>query len=252
MKQQDIGRRELLATVGGAGALALGVGTVGRLRSRSRSYTDDTYAGTSNPESVVQVAWYEVYNGAVQETQGTDAGATRALDPDVTPTYVPEPTGGPRIALGDVLPGDTGRLAVGVLADQLPSSGERLAVTLSAGAVDENENGVNEPEVAAGDDARDSELARTTTASVWLDEGLVSCDGDRGTGDTVLLSGSLRDVLDTLRGGIPVGESCLGEGEHRCFGFEWSLPVGTSDVVQTDSTGFDLVVTATTCGEDPA
>lgn len=251
MKPRDIGRRELLATVGGAGALALGVGTVGRLQARSRPYTNYTYAGTNDSESVVQVAWYEVYNGAIRETQGTDAGATRALDPDATPTYVPEPTGGPRIAIGDVLPGDAGRLAVGVPADQLPSSGERLAVTLSAGVVDEDENGVNEPEVAAGDDVRDSELGAMTTASVWLDEGLVSCDGHRGAGDTVLVSGSLRDVLDTLRGGIPVGESCLGEGEHRCVGFEWSLPVDTSDVVQTDSAGFDLVVTATSCGEEP-
>jgi hypothetical protein len=252
MKRQDIRRRELLATVGGAGALALGVGTVGRRQARSRPYTKYTYAGTSDPESVVQVAWYEEYNGAIQETQGTDADAVRALDPDAPPTYVPEPTGGPRIALSDVLPGDAGRFVVGVRADQLPSSGERLAVTLSVDGVVEAENGVNEPEVAAGDDAGDAELAAMTTATVWLDEGLVPCDGNRGVGDTVLLSGSLRDVLDALRGGVSIGESCLGEGDHRCFGIEWALPVGTTDVVQTDSAGFDLLVRATTCGEEPA
>lgn len=252
MTPRNIGRRELLATVGGVGAVALGADTIGQRAAPARQYTNYTYAGTSDPESVVQVAWYEAYNGVVQETQGAAAEASQALAPDTEPTYVSEPTGGPRIDLGDVLPGDDGRFVVGVLVDRLPSPGERLAATLSVDGVLEAENGVNEPELVGGDDASEAELASMTTATVWLDDGQVACDGRQGVGDTVLASGSLRDVLDRLRGGVSLGERCLGAGDRRCVGLEWTLPAGTSDAVQTDSVAFDLVVTATTCGEEGA
>ncbi|MFT4921221.1 MAG: hypothetical protein ACI8XM_000417 [Haloarculaceae archaeon] len=252
-----LSRRRVLAGLGAAGSLALGAGFYTAV-TRARPYTKYTYAQTDETGgSRLRVAWYESYNGQFLEAQtdSTETNATRVLETETAPEYVPEATG-PVVSVGNVMPGDTGTLVVGLQVESIAEGEEGLEVWFRPTLTDDLENGVNEPERRdpdeddTGDGLSRGELGRAMESNVWRDSGLVggvgACDGARGAGETPFESGSLVETFEALREGVQIAP-CLGEGERRCFGFEWSLPVEPNNAVQTDSVAFDLVFVGVSC-----
>lgn len=261
-------RRRVLAGVGSLGfaAAAAGGGLPAR-PGRSPPYTRYTFAATGDDtdDGRLRVAWYERYNGALVETQGdtTGANASTVLDPATPPTYVAEAPG-PVVTVGNVLPGDSGLLAVGLLAERVEGATD-VDVWLRASLDGNCENRVTEPE--SKDPAETDplgppscpdepglgtgELAGAVRAAAWLDAGLAgvgACDGALGPGETPLASGSLGDVLraPALADGTRLA-ACLAPGDHRCLGLSWDLPADAGNDVQGDSLSFSLEFAGVPC-----
>ena len=243
MHPLDTRRRQLLAAIGGVGALATG-SWIERQLSGSPQFTHYTYAATPEDtgEEVLEVAWYATYNGQLTITQGTgdEANASKVLDPDADPRYVPDATG-PVVSLSNVLPGDSGRLVVGLRA----SRDVRVDLT---GAVRTSESGQTEPESSV-DSSADGELGETIRVDLWHDTGPLGvggCDGERGLGDEPIDEGSLVDVIRGLEPPRTIVD-CLSADARRCIGFDWSFPTSASNENQTDGVEFDLEFRATSC-----
>jgi hypothetical protein len=236
-----ITRRTLLAGLGAAGAVGVGATQLPRVLGRSPQYAYYTYAA---PDSLVRVAWYETYNGAFLEAtnEHTETNASTVLDPADTPLYVPEATG-PVLSIGNVLPGDSGVVVLGIEAeDGGTPANVRVRPILTAN----DENGRTEPEQRAGDGtAASGELADAVRLAVWRDDAPTrACDGERGVSDTTIVEDSLRTVSDRFgANGIDLG--CLDPGDARCLGFAWRFDGGND--VQGDSVTFDVVVDAVDC-----
>lgn len=255
-------RRSLLASAG-LGALALSSGAFVLTGAGKRpAYTQYTYAQTDeiDADAYVTVAWQEQYNGTVLETQaGASAADVNAtLDPDLAPYYVPDATG-PVISLPNVLPGDTGRLAVGINVETIPPGEDALEVWFRLVVTENAENGVVEPEAATGDDATTGELAAALDVTVWEDVGVAGiggCDGrltELATPDEpvrfepVVADGSLLDAETALTAGVQLGQDCLVQGDTRCLGLTWELPWESGNELQGDSVAFDLSFAAVSC-----
>jgi hypothetical protein len=241
MKPLDTRRRQLLAAVGSVGAVAT-VSQVGRdFLSESPEFTYYTYAATAEQlqDEVLQVAWYEEYNGQPIERQGggSETNASKVLDPDEDPAYVPDATG-PVITFPNVLPGDSGRLVVGLRAT------EDVQIDLEA-SVTSTDNGQVEPEPNG-----QGELDDVIQAELWHDTGSVfglgGCDGNRGMGDQLIEGGSLGEVLGGLDRTVV---DCLEAESRRCIGFDWTFPVTAGNETQSDEVEFDLVFRARSCPE---
>jgi hypothetical protein len=205
-------------------------------------YTSYTYAQSPGDDRV-RVAWYETYNGTRLEHQGGTAGATanETLDPEESPSYVPE-VSGPVISLRNVMPGDAGSLAIAIQLAERPEGSGPISLDLSGRLTATDENGRTEPERKAGDTTDTvGELPDALEAAVWVDDGPIPCDGVRML-DTTLVEGSLRDVIDTIAGGERLCTGCFGTPTHYCLGFEWSLPSATGNEAQTDGVEFELAV----------
>ncbi|MFW6384927.1 MAG: hypothetical protein ACOCY7_02200 [Halodesulfurarchaeum sp.] len=248
-------RRTILATIGAAGALTVGSGVVG---GRSPPYTKYTYAQTGAEGLRVSVAWYERYNGEFLEAQNdsTETNATTVTDPHQPPFYVPETTG-PILTLANVLPGDSGAVLVGLLAEQVPETLEGADLWFRPVLTGNEENGVTEPELKHGDEDDVSEngsgeLADALTVQLFIDDGLVGgCDGRYGVFDSAIIDQtSLRNAFVSLESGVKLTDSCLNAGDHRCLGLAWELPAATGNVVQTDSVSFDLEFVGVGCGSE--
>lgn len=234
-------RRRVLASVGlgGIGSAAL----VGRIVPSGPPWQSYTYAQTPTQERIL-VAWYETYNGALQEHQGGRAGvnATTALNPGADPAYVPVDSG-PVVTVGNVLPGDSGRLAVGIALENRPEGSNPLAIDLTLTLGDESDAGEAEPERVAGGNPPGGTLADEVAVTLWADSGVFPCDGEFAAGDPQIANGSLRSVTSTLASGHRLCEACFPLGvRHRCLGLAWSLPAGTGNEVQTDTVTFGLGV----------
>lgn len=250
-------RRQVLAGVGCLGAGSVGSRFLFRTDSDVR-YTQYTTV-TGDDGDRVRVAWRETYNGERRGSDGSDAPAT--VGPDESPAYVGDASG-PAIDLSDVVPGDTGRLAVGLRAedgdDWTPS-----AVWLRTALIEDCENGVTEPEArSSGEDEprgrRDceaepgigtGELGSGLRVGIWRDDGpLDACDGRRTpVAEPYLASGSARAVFTgPLADGIRAVD-CLPRDERSCLAVEWSLPGETGNHVQTDSAAFALELATTGC-----
>ena len=241
MKPLDTRRRQLLAAVGGFGALAT-VSQLGQdFLSESPEFTYYTYAATSEDleEEILQVAWYEEYNGQTVERQGggSETNASTVLDPDEDPAYVPD-AAGPVISISNVLPGDSGRLVVGLRAT------EDVRIDVAA-SVTSTDNGQVEPEPNG-----QGELDDAIQAELWHDTGSVfglgGCDGNNGIGDQSIDTGSIGEVLGGLDRTLV---DCLEAESRRCMGLDWSLPATTGNEAQSDGMGFDLVFRARSCPE---
>ena len=191
-------RRELLT---GIGAGAIGVGGLSLRRDTPR-FSRYTYAAPEDDtdDRRLSIAWYERYNGAfVANHAGTNDSLDTTLDPDSGPEYVEEATfvtdaTGPVLSVGNVLPGDSGTLVVGL--EVVNDDGaEPLDVWFRGSVTDDAENGVNGPERAAGDFTSDGELddaatvdlsavralSGVTSAEAVDGEVVVSCDADAKT-----------------------------------------------------------------------
>lgn len=266
MNEDGLTRRQVLAGLGGAGVVVAGFGVA--RAARRPAYQRYTYA-QSDDGGVLRVAWYETYDdGSGDEFQENQAGtgednATRVLDPNAGPSYVDDAPG-PVVTLSNVLPGDSGVLVAGVEVAEVPEGEEGVDVWLRIGnfdqgwlPVEEAENGINEPESAAGDtSAADGELDEELRVALWKDGGVggvVSpCDGRRGLAP-LLAEGDLSTVTaergdDAYGAGVKLYD-CLAAGQSRCLAFAWEIPTTVGDRIQSDSVQFDIAFGATSCGD---
>lgn len=246
-------RRSVLAGAVGLGAISAagtGLGLLGR-----RPYTHYTYAQTvgDTNDAILRVAWYETYNGQVEETQnGVESDANATLDPATDPQYV-EDAPGPIIDLAGVVPGDSGSLVVGLEAVE---ESTRVWFRPTVDATDEN--GINEPEVKAGDTTDgdgQGELQDYVSVRIWRDEGLLDsgfgrCDGSYTAGESQVTDGkvALGTVGPDFADGLELVD-CLEPGENYCLGLSWDLPADTGNQIQTDSVDFSLQFIGIPCSE---
>ncbi|MDZ7746625.1 MAG: hypothetical protein U5K28_09020 [Halobacteriales archaeon] len=253
-------RRQLLAGLGG-GSLAFGGIAFGQ---RPPRFTEYTYAAPDDDtdDARMRVAWYETYNGAVTENHaGTLATREDSLDPVDGPAYVTEATlvtdtAGPVVTVGNVLPGDTGTLVVGIeVVDEAGAT--PLDVYLRAAITDDSENGINEPELVAGDTTPDDgELDTVTTVEVWRDGSpFGSCDGVRQFGPGLEPAILARTTADAGFTGQIADEGilafdCLPVGALRCVALKWTLPEATGNAAQGDTTAFAVELGGVACGSD--
>ncbi|MFW5964131.1 MAG: hypothetical protein ACOCQM_04635 [Natronomonas sp.] len=248
-------RRQLLAGIGGG---TLAAGGIAAARPADPTFTRYTYAAPDTDDNRLRVAWYERYNGAfLEHHNGTDEVAlVDALDPGTTPEYVLEASG-PVVSLSNVVPGDSGVLVVGleVVDDE---SAEPLDIYVRAVVTEDAENGVNEPELVAGDDpdSDDGELGAAREVVLWRDDvpgG--SCDGEfqpmAGFAETAIAEGSMASAFaGTLGTEGELAVDCLSVGSVRCVSLSWQVPPETDNRTQTDSVGFDLTFAGVPCGSE--
>lgn len=258
-----ITRRELLTGIGGG---ALAIGGLSR-RWDSPNFSQYTYAAPEDDtdDRRLRIAWYERYNGAFLENHaGTSDGFEATLDPDTAPAYVDEATyvtdvTGPVISVGNVLPGDTGTLVVGLeVVDS--DRAEPLDVWFRASLTEDEEHGVNGPERAAGDTTPDDgELDEAAVVEVWLDGSpFGSCNGTKEFDET--LESSLVAPASFAEAFAPTSDAgdadgilafdCLSPGSLRCIALRWEFPEGTGNRSQGDSLGFDFSFAGGACGGD--
>jgi hypothetical protein len=239
-------RRTLLRNLGIAGASTAGF--VLATSGSSRGYVQEMQV--ENPEGI-WVAWTERYNGEVLEADETD-------DRD---GY------GPTIDIGNLLPGDSGSLAIRVQPTAEEGSEAQYQLHVSMSSLTESEGGLSEPEQKGGygsvsDTTRhDGELAQAIDATVAYDSGVLStgllaCDGSIGLGEFgTIASGTLEEVVAALQAGLrldpPGDDGCFAIDEGVCLVLEWALPEGVGNQVQTDSVSFDLTFRCEGC-EGPA
>jgi hypothetical protein len=160
------------------------------------------------------------------------------------------------IQIGNVLPGDSGSLHIGLQA----VADDPVTVSMT-GSLDANdENGFSEPESAAGDTSPNvGELASNVETTIWDDTGVAlggfgACDGthqriiDGAIEEPVIESGTLETVLGNLTDRTIV--ECLGtNADTYCIGFDWELPEGTTNEVQSDGATFTIAFVPTLCEE---
>jgi hypothetical protein len=257
-------RRELLA---GIGAGTLGVGGLSLVPS-GPEFHYYTYAADGDVDDRrVRVAWHERYNGAFQETHnGTaDPGFDAALDPDTAPTYIDEATyvtgvSGPVLSVGNTLPGDEGTLVVGLeVVDDGDFIAEPLDIWLRARITADDENGINGPELAAGDTtATDGELDDQVFVELWRDGApLGSCNGEKNLLESLESSIVPRSPLSvafdpTSDVGDADGQRVLqglDPGNTRCIALSWAFPESTAtNAAQGDSATFDLAFAGVPAG----
>lgn len=255
-------RRDVLAGIGG-GSLAVGGFT---LTQRPRRFAQYTYAAPDDDTSdgLLRVAWYETYNGAfVENHAGASDGADATLDPGTAPAYVEEATlvtdvSGPVIAMGDVLPGDSGTLVVGL--EVVGETTTPLDVWFHASTTVDADNRVNEPEQVAGDTTPDDgELDDETLVELWVDDSpLGGCNGvldvDESLRTPLVARAPIGDAFaPTSDAGDADGRrvfECLEPGALRCIALSWELPKSASNRIQGDSLGFDFAFAGTGCGGD--
>ena len=234
--------------------MAFGVGAV---RARDPPYTKYTYAQTQSEGGRLSVAWYETYNGEFQEAQNasTEQNATTVTDPGIAPYYIAEATG-PIVTLENVLPGDSGAVLIGLLAEQVPVEEEAMEVWFRPVLTGNFENGLTEPEFAAsdeddtGDGTSAGEMADALTVRFFKDDGILGgCDGNFWIDDTPITpEASMALVFESLSDGVNLTDGCLLEGQRLCLGFTWELPAAIGNHVQTDGVAFDLEFAGVSCG----
>jgi hypothetical protein len=270
---QNTTRRRLLRNLAVGGVAVAGSALVVGQAAGQPPYTHYTYAqvdtgdskraGTADGDGegteYLRVAWYATYNG---EPLGDPAvNATEALS---TPRFVADAPEGPVVQLDGLLPGDSGSLVVGLLAERDPTT-----VWFRPELLADEEGSLIEPEVAAGDTTAAGELGATLRAELWLDagvldSGIAGCNGRRDPGESLLaapdgspaegtaagLAAAFADgVRLPLRSGNGDCPDALGRGRSACVGLAWSLPPGANDT-QTDRLALSLRFVPTACGDE--
>lgn len=257
----NLTRRGVLTALGGVGLAAVaGTGLAGASHPPFSRYT---LAQASDGTGSLRVAWYERYNGETVESTGNGtAPATETLDPTTDPTYVDDAPGAV-VSLGNVLPGDSGTLVVGLEAiDADLDVWFRPRLTVDA------ENGQNEPESLdeGVDSSGEGELGSATDVLCWLDNSVVfgACNGRPDLfeprvqhPDGTKAQGTFVSVADALEDGVRLpfdgGDGCpdaLPAGGNRCVGLRWELPESVGNTVQSDSLEFAMEFVAVSCGDD--
>ncbi|MFC7097897.1 hypothetical protein [Halobaculum marinum] len=255
-------RRGVLTALGVAGfSTVAGARLAGGSRPPFARYT---VAQATDGPGALRVSWYETYNGTPIDSPEGDpvAGAEDTLDPTTGPTYVDDAPGAV-VSLGNVLPGDSGNLVIGLQAlDADLNVWFRPVLTANA------ENGQNEPEeLAEGVDTDGvGELGGVTNSLFWLDNSVVfgACDGQADlfepqvpTADGSGAAGAFVDVVEAFETGVRLpfdgGDGCpeaLPQDGNRCVGFRWAVPEEIGNTIQSDSLEFTLEFAAVSCGDD--
>lgn len=250
MPKNNSTRRNILkAAGGGIGAFGLLGFTHTALAAGEVEYNQETLVQGSEVD--IRVAWKEVYNGAVLESQDTAINRT---------------TDGPVVTIGDLMPGDSGRVAFGIVVNEETSDIDQATISLriSPGPNGFAENGRNEPEMKAGDSTPNiGELQDAVDVTVWYDAGVLNtlpygaCDGDVTPTEGILASGTLAEITASeslgswtnLATNPLTGSECLQDGQFLCLGVEWSVDSSVGNIVQGDSAKFDIEFGADPCSQ---
>ena len=218
---ETISRRQVLGSVGVVGMVGLGFRRPG-VTDDGPAYTDYTYARPDDENGPrLRVAWYSTYNGAVKNTTpGTD----EYVDDYSESIY------GPLVAESNVLPGDSGTVALSCVAEEMDAR-IRLFPTV------------------AGD------LSQVVEVAFWHDTGILgigSCAGTDEIPDNPAYRGTLAAFSEAygengllLRKGF---SNCLSEGDRHCLGFAWWLNESIGNEWQGQGLEFGLTFVATQCG----
>jgi len=257
MPLDSLTRRRILAAVGSAGALYLGVDRAGAALGyetvdMNQRTVNGTYAQTNEFTQApprIALTWREIVNGTVQE----DTGLTTDTEGE---------TGGVGLIVDEaVMPGDSGSVTMRaeLLERDTPTEDAQLYLLLRLS--DTAENGVNEPELDAGDDpgTDGGELHEHTEVSVWIDEGIFSGNGELEDlpviGDETVAEGTLAEVADpdpksTGDGEYQIsidGETCLSPGDEVYVSFRWQIPESVGNIIQGDSATFQVAFDPRPC-----
>lgn len=223
-------RRKLLGGVGAAGLVTLGFrGTT--VTGNTPEYTNYTYAQTDDDGPRLRVAWYSTYNDRVVNA----APVTNETGDAPTDAYVDgydATSDGPLIAASNVLPGDSGTIALGLLAAEMDAR-VRLVPAVSG------------------------ELSEVVDIALWYDTGLFGIGGCAGTG-SIPTAPEIEMTLaefgrtygpgtDGLRLRNGIGD-CLAEGDRLCLGFAWRIDDSVTNEWQSESLEFELAVSTEQCG----
>lgn len=239
LQTPPISRRQLLASVGAVGVVGLGFRRA-TVTGEPPAYTDYTYAMSDDGGPRLRVAWYSTYNGRLVNATPVEGGSdATAGDGDPTPPeayvdgYDPE-TYGPLVSHANVLPGDSGTVALGLFAEEMDAR-LRLIPTV------------------------DGDLGRVVDLAVWYDTGLFGIGGCAGT-DVVPESPDVETTLAAFGeeygpgspspDGFPLREGfgdCLPEGDRLCLGFAWRIDESVTNEWQGRGVGFELAVAAEQC-----
>lgn len=245
-------RRRILGVLGTTGIVTMGAA---KAQSQPVSYNRRRSVNTQADGVDLQVDWKEWYNGTVLKSQDTPT----SRDEDSRPL----------IELAGVMPGDSGRVAIGlsVTTERGRPPPMEIAMRVREYPSSRAENGRTEPEVKAGDDSPDlGELQDHLDVLLWYDTGIRiddtpiygACDASFGVGDVELASGTLAEVavtdesgtyrlLDATPGDGADQNPCLRPNEAMCLGFEWSIAPESSNVIQGDSVSFAIEFGARQC-----
>lgn len=265
MPLDSLSRRRILAAVGSAGALYLGADRAGAAlgldpvdmnqRTVNGTYAQPTdWDESEDAPPRIGLVWRERVNGTVtEETELTVDGET----------------GGVGLIVDEaVVPGDSGSVTMRArLLERENQATANAELYLRFNLSDAAENGINDPERAAGDTTSGSdagELDDIAEIRVWKDDGMFgSGDGELTwgdvpvVGDTEITDGwqSLAEVDESqaFDGGYQLsigGETCLDpSNEPEVYvSFKWeipqSLPAGSPwddiNVIQGDSARFQI------------
>ncbi|SIS17803.1 hypothetical protein [Natronorubrum thiooxidans] len=233
-RTSTITRRKLLGGVGATGLVTLGFRGA-TVTSDTPDYTDYTYARTDDNGPRLRVAWYSTYNGHVVNATPTANETEQPAEDPSTETTVDgydAATDGPLIAASNVLPGDTGTIALGLFAEAMDAR-VRLIPTVSG------------------------DLSEVVDVALWYDTGLFGIGGCTGTGaipddpDVELTLAELGEMYGPGTDGLRLRNGfgdCLAEGDRLCLGFAWTVTESATNEWQGQSLEFELAVGAEQCG----
>lgn len=241
-------RRRLLTAVGAVsvGAFAGGTQLPAQLTAQPQSYTHYTYAEVPEDGPRLRVAWASTYNGrltnASDNAMSLDGSAGEEQESTGGAVYVDSYDSdihGPLVVEENVLPGDSGTISIGLVAEAMDA---RIRCQITDGDGGE----------------QFGSLAAFLSAGLWYDTGLFGigdCTGATGMPADADFHGTLGtlgerfgpDGTEELWLGRS-GRPCLSEGEQLCLGFAWELPNGVPNELQRESTSFGLSFQAEQCG----
>jgi len=262
MPLSPLSRRRILAAVGSVGALYLGADRAGAVLNDPVEMNQRTVNGTYALENEfedapprIALTWREIVNGEIQE----DAG--------LTDDTAEGETGGVGLIVDEaVMPGDSGSVTMRAELLERDTTTANAELYLVYRLSDTAENGINEPERKAGDTSpNDGELDDFTEIRVWVDDGILTGNGELEDlpviGDETVASGTLSELSASDLAGNPQentggyqisadGGTCLSPGTEVYVSFEWQIPDDVGDLIQGDSATFQLAFDPRPCPEE--
>lgn len=155
------------------------------------------------------------------------------------------------ITVGSLKPGDTGNAGSWLTRNDGSIAG---TLTVSVGAITNNENTVEEPET--GDTGEPGELGANLTIAFWMD---ADKDGSWTSGDYYLKSDATKVSWQTGEASLPAAayatldsyasdtwtnvQNVAASTDAGNFRTEYNLPSGTGNSVQSDSSVFTITFT---------
>jgi len=160
-----------------------------------------------------------------------------------------------KIELSNMKPGDTGNAANWLVKNTGSISGK---LTVGVGAITNNENGCIEPEGDTSCNTTDGELGANLKVAFWMDvdksgnwsngDYYLTSGGNKtpwATGDGTTLPSAAYGILNSYNGKTwtDVQTNIANSSEAGNFRVEYDLPGGTGNIIQSDSSVFDITFT---------